>query len=129
MMTQLLCHLIPEFLLQNDWMRLNKENSWLPALAHTLIYQAFFWFLTVNWAVILAIALFHFLSGRLNVARLFCEHVGIGNPPPHEPYYGWWTPPPEYVQFWWTLIVGQVLQLTFNFAALTFIPAVIQVGL
>jgi len=128
-MGQLLCHLVPEFLLQNDWMRLNKTNSWFAALLHTIIYQAFFWLLTGNWVAILVIALYHFLFGRLAIASRYCELVGIGHPPPNEPYYTRWTPPPEYVRFWWVLIVSQVLQLGVNYLALTFIPPVIQMNL
>ena len=35
----LLGHLVGDYLLQNDWMALNKKKKWLPLIIHCLIYS------------------------------------------------------------------------------------------
>ena len=37
-MEQLLCHLVADYWLQNDWMATNKKKKWLPTITGTKDY-------------------------------------------------------------------------------------------
>ena len=45
----LVCHLVGDYLLQNDWMAQGKTSRWGPALAHAASYTLPFLFLTTSW--------------------------------------------------------------------------------
>ena len=45
-MEQLLCHLVADYWLQNDWMATNKKKKWFPAIVHGFIYTLPFLLLT-----------------------------------------------------------------------------------
>lgn len=38
MYTQLLCHLVGDYVLQSSWMANNKTKRWIPAIVHALVY-------------------------------------------------------------------------------------------
>lgn len=41
----LVLHFVGDFLLQSDWMALNKSKQWRPLLLHTVVYSScFIWF-------------------------------------------------------------------------------------
>jgi len=42
-MNWLIGHLVGDFLLQNDWMAINKKSHWLPACVHCLVYTIVVW--------------------------------------------------------------------------------------
>ena len=57
-------HLIGDYLLQNDWMALNKKtNSWACAL-HIVVYLFPFYFTGLLWWQIALIGLQHFIQDR-----------------------------------------------------------------
>ena len=63
-MEQLLCHIFGDFLLQSDWMALNKNKRTIPCLVHVLIYTSVFLLLTVSWKALLVIGVTHFFLDR-----------------------------------------------------------------
>ena len=63
-MTQLLVHLLGDFVLQSDWMAMNKSKRSLPCLVHVLIYTSCFLLLTTSWKVLLVIGATHFILDR-----------------------------------------------------------------
>ena len=70
--SQLLCHMVGDYVLQTDHMALRKRQSWLVALAHGLAYSLPFLLLGPSWAAWLVIALSHALIDRLGLARYVC---------------------------------------------------------
>ena len=66
-MEQILCHLIGDYWLQNDWMALNKKDRWLPAIIHGLIYTIPFIILTRSWVALLVICITHIIIDHTNV--------------------------------------------------------------
>lgn len=60
----LLCHLIPDYLLQTDWMALNKSKNTWNCLVHVLIYTSCFLILTFSWKALLFIGITHFIFDR-----------------------------------------------------------------
>lgn len=72
-MTQLLCHLWGDYILQSDWMAENKTKADLPAVIHALLYSLPFVFfchaahhMAYAWT---AIFMSHFFIDRLRLAR------------------------------------------------------------
>src|SRR5208282_820087 len=68
-MTQLLMHLWGDYILQSDWMALNKTKAWLPAAIHALLYSLAFLLLRPSLGAWCAIFGTHFLIDRFRLAR------------------------------------------------------------
>jgi len=79
-MEQILCHVFGDYILQSDWMALNKNKRTFPCLVHVLLYTAVFLFLTTSWKALLVIGAVHFLLDRfpIIIKRLiwFKNHLG-----------------------------------------------------
>lgn len=67
-MEQLLCHLVGDYLLQNDWMASNKVKSIWVAIVHGLFYTLPFLFLTQDPDVLGVICASHILIDHWRVA-------------------------------------------------------------
>ena len=68
----IVCHLIGDYLLQSDWMALEKTKRSLAALAHVITYTLPFLLLTRSPAALLFIAGTHFVIDRWRLARYVC---------------------------------------------------------
>lgn len=68
-MTQILAHLIGDYLLQSHWMAENKVKAWWPALVHALLYSALFALLAPSVCSWLVIFSTHLLIDRYRLAR------------------------------------------------------------
>lgn len=68
-MEQLLCHLFADFVLQSDWMAMNKSKRSWPCLVHVPIYTSVFLFLTTSWKALLVIGAVHFVLDRCLVEK------------------------------------------------------------
>lgn len=65
-MQQLLVHIFGDYILQSDYLAINKsKNSWV-CLVHVLIYTACFLLLTTSWKALLVIGITHFLLDRFH---------------------------------------------------------------
>lgn len=62
-----LCHLVPDFWFQTDWMALNKGKKSLNCFVHVLIYTACFTMLTLSWKALLFIGATHFILDRWHI--------------------------------------------------------------
>lgn len=88
-MQQLLVHLLGDYVLQSDWMALNKSKKTLPCLVHVLIYTACFLLLTTSWKALLVIGVTHFLLDRFHTPmKRFIWLRGHLNPRLDYPEYG-----------------------------------------
>ena len=63
-MTQLFAHFFGDFVIQTDWMALNKSKRSFPCLVHVLIYTACFLPITTSWKALLLIGVTHFILDR-----------------------------------------------------------------
>lgn len=139
-MTQLLCHLWGDYILQSDWMALNKTKAWLPALAHVSMYCIPFVFLRPSlsaWAVIFGT---HLLIDRFRLARYVVWaknwiapsemrwvreisewHRIPANWPLKECPTGYPPDRPDWMTVWLLIIADNILHLTINFAALKYL--------
>ncbi len=92
-MQQLLVHLLGDFVLQSDWMALNKSKPGkagvIPCLVHVLIYTSCFLILTTSWKALLVIGVTHFILDHWHVIiRRFIWFRGHWNPAFVYPEYG-----------------------------------------
>lgn len=68
---QLVAHAIGDYILQSDWMALNKtQRSW-PAAAHAITYALPFLALSHDWRALVVIVGTHFLIDRWRLIRFF----------------------------------------------------------
>lgn len=63
-MEQILVHILGDFLIQSDYMALNKSKRTIPCLIHVLIYTACFLLLTTSWKALAVIGVTHFILDR-----------------------------------------------------------------
>ena len=66
-MEQLLAHIFGDFVLQSDWMAMNKNKKTLNCLVHVLVYTSVFLLLTSSWKALLVIGGTHFIIDRFPI--------------------------------------------------------------
>ena len=81
-MEQLLCHLFGDYILQSDYMAMNKSKRSLPCIIHVILYTSCFLFLTFSWKALLVIGVTHFILDRWHffIKRMIWlkNHIGPG---------------------------------------------------
>ena len=68
-MEQLILHLTGDYLLQSDWMALNKIKNSRAAATHALVYSLPFLLLQPSWTAWFVIFFTHFLIDRFALAK------------------------------------------------------------
>ena len=67
-----LAHMVGDYLIQNDWMALEKTKRWLPAIAHAVTYGLPFLIITRDpWALAFIVGT-HAVIDRYRLARHVC---------------------------------------------------------
>lgn len=123
-MNPLLCHLWGDYILQSDWMALNKTKAWLPATVHALIYSLTFLLLRPSLAAWLVIFGTHLLIDRFRLARYVVWAKNWAGPNlSWEMCKATGYPPsrPEWMTVWLLIIADNVLHLTINSLALRYL--------
>lgn len=147
-MQQLLCHIFGDYILQSDWMALNKSKRTLPCLVHVLTYTLTFLFLTTSWKALLVIGGVHFILDRfpIIIKRLIwlknhigptgcfvpfskCQGTGyydnIVNEVTDKPYtkevIDGFAPRLNYITIWLYIITDNFLHLLTNYLALKYL--------
>ena len=64
MLNPYVAHLVGDFIIQNDWMALNKKRNSFACLVHILVYLLPFLFCGLRWWQIALIGLQHFAQDR-----------------------------------------------------------------
>ena len=83
-MNPIVAHLVGDFILQNEWMAVNKKQSSLICTIHVLVYLLPFLFCNLCWWQICFIGIQHFLQDRTGFVfwwihfwkRVPKEHLG-----------------------------------------------------
>lgn len=140
-MTQLLCHLWGDYILQSDWMANNKTRAWIPAIIHAALYATVFLFCRPSWRAFLIIFATHALIDRSRLARYvvwaknwlgpwetkwIAEISEFHTIPPNWAWKecgktGYSPDRPEWLTVWLLIIADNVLHLTINFLALRYL--------
>lgn len=76
-MEWLIGHLVGDYLLQNDWMALNKKKSTVHCVVHVLLYCTAVYAFTgwPLWAMAVTFAC-HFIQDRTSIVRWYMSRVG-----------------------------------------------------
>ena len=117
-MEQLLCHLVGDFWLQNDYMALNKKLDFRIALLHSVMYTLPFLFLTRNLLALAIICISHALIdgthivNHLNQIKNWNFKHGSGYDEETRPMWIW---------VWLLIIQDNSLHLIINYLTLRFI--------
>ncbi len=138
---QLLAHFWGDYILQSDWMALNKSRENKPCLVHVTLYTLCFLFVTTSWKALLVIWLTHFWIDRFGLARYLVwakNHMGpIVSPASQNeaPVYwnsrypswemckktGYEDARPMWITVWLTIVADNTLHVTCNYLAITFL--------
>lgn len=112
---QLLAHLVGDYVLQSEWMAINKARSTFAALVHVVCYTLPFVVLTQNPHALVLIAGTHFVIDRFGIARYICTARNFLCP------IGMWpavrahsTSTPPWLETMLTIIVDNTMHLVIN---------------
>ena len=120
-MEQLLLHLFGDFVVQNDWMAMNKKkkgwNGFLACFVHTLTYSLPFLLIT-NWLAFLVIWWTHFIIDRTKIIDHFIKWK---NRAPDIKNFGFHHERPLFVSVWIYIFVDNTFHLIINYLAIKYI--------
>ena len=70
-------HLVGDYLLQNDWMALNKKKASFPCAVHCLVWSLCVWALA-SWPAWTLVPMFvlHFIQDRTDIVKWWMDHKG-----------------------------------------------------
>lgn len=126
----LLCHLVGDYVLQDDWMARNKTKSWFVAGVHAFSYTLAYLWLTQSLFTLLIIGVTHLLIDRFRLARFVV--YGRNRLLPGGYVHPWSDcavtgsldedkgGPPAWLAVWVMIIVDNTMHLLINWWALTF---------
>ena len=117
--TQLVAHLVGDYLLQSDWMASEKTKRSLPALCHVATYGIPFLLLSPSLLAMLVILSTHFCIDRFRLAR----YVGwIKNGPWHPlTATGYGEDRPVWLAVWLLIITDNIMHVLINGLALHYL--------
>lgn len=108
-MELLLCHLVGDYVLQNQWMADNKTKSWFPAIVHALVYMIPFLFVTQSPIALLVIFGTHAVIDRYRLAKYWCQFYRIGRGAP------------DWLAVWLLILVDNTFHLIINYTCVTYL--------
>lgn len=120
-MDQLIFHGIGDYLIQNDWMALNKKKpgwtGFFACLIHTVTYSLPFLFIT-SWKAVLVIWATHFILDRWHIVDWFlaCRNLvfNIEN-------FGFSKERPLFITIWLYIITDNIFHLICNYLAIKYL--------
>ena len=124
-MLQLILHLIGDYLLQSDWMALNKTKCSEAAAAHALTYSLPFLIMEPSLAAFSVICGTHFLIDRYALAKKVAVIKNYLAPRRYwlkrenTSQFGYCKKTPDFLAMWLLIITDNTLHLAINYFALT----------
>jgi hypothetical protein len=124
--SQLICHLIGDYILQSHWMASDKTKSHLPAAVHATVYTSVFLFLTFSIPALLVIGVTHFFIDRFRLARYVCWYKNYIAPRSAWPQgqitaTGYADSVPVWLSTWLLIITDNAMHLIINGLALYYL--------
>ena len=121
-MTQLILHLVGDYLLQTSWMADNKTKRHWPAFVHAVVYSLPFLLLEPSLSAFLVILITHFFIDRYRLARFvaFAKNK-VTTPSLHWEdcsQTGYHKDSPAWLSVWLLIITDNTMHLIINFCAL-----------
>lgn len=126
-MSELLAHLIGDYVLQNHWMANTKTRSWVAALVHAALYTLPFFFLTQDVLALAVICGTHAVIDRYRLASYWVNFWGVGVEGKVVPFFRYMRgvygqpvePAPPFLGVWLLIIVDNTIHLTINHLVLS----------
>jgi hypothetical protein len=118
---QLVAHAIGDYILQSDWMAMNKRRALWVALVHAAAYSLPFLLFRPSLAALAVILLSHALIDRYGIARyvVWAKNLMGGTPPWRECTATGYPPDrPVWMTVWLMITADNCLHVLINGAAL-----------
>jgi hypothetical protein len=118
-----LAHLTGDYLLQSDWMALEKTKRWWPAIAHGVTYTLPYALVTQSVVALLVIASTHVVIDRYRLARYVCWAKNLLAPKRYRyPWRecaatGYHESRPAWMAVWLMIAADNTMHLAINAAA------------
>lgn len=113
-MSELLCHLCGDYLLQNDWLADRKLKSIWVAILHAFLYSLPFLLLTRSPPALLIILSTHAIIDRYRIAAQFTKFANWK----FDGDNGFSADRPAWLTTWLIIIIDNTMHLTINHFAL-----------
>ena len=121
-MEQLLLHLVGDYVIQNDWMALNKKiNNWKGEFAcqlHSITYTLPFLLLTTNWKSLFLIYASHYILDRNDIVTTLLSLKNTGKW--KNDNFGFNKTRPKFITIWLNIITDNTIHLVINYLILRF---------
>lgn len=125
--SQLMAHMVGDYLLQSDWMAQNKTNAAFPAIAHAVTYSIPFLFFEPSAMAIAFIIGTHYLIDRYRLARYVVYAKNRLSPPSEWLRWndckttGYASDRPLWLSVWLLIIADNILHVLLNAIALSYL--------
>lgn len=122
-----LAHFVGDYLLQSDWMALEKTKRWWPAIAHALTYGLPFLVVTRSIPALAVIVVTHALIDHWRLARYVVWAKNLIAPKRYRyPWAecvatGYHQDRPPWMAVWLMIIADNTLHTVINVAAITWL--------
>jgi len=120
-MEQLILHAIGDYLIQNDWMALNKKKpTWKGTLTcqiHCITYSLPFLFIG-SWQAVGIIYVTHYIIDRFHIIEWF---LAVKNGVFHTKNFGFRMERPTIITVWLYIIVDNIFHIICNYLALKYL--------
>lgn len=119
----ILAHLVGDYLIQSDWMALEKTKRWFPAVAHGLTYMLPYILVTQSITALLIIGGTHIVIDRYRLARQVVWVKNFVGPKRYRyPWAecratGYHESNPVWMAVWLMIIADNTIHLLINTAA------------
>ena len=129
--SQIIAHLVGDYIFQSHWMATNKTSKWYAAMFHTLTYLIPFLLLQPSLLAFLVMGGSHYLIDRYRLARYVCRWKNVlGDPTTlawenkaqeYNTDTGYHKDTPPWLAFWLLVITDNIIHVLINGAALTYL--------
>ncbi len=126
-MLQLILHLIGDYLLQSDWMALNKTKCSKAAAAHAVTYSLPFLLICPSAEAFLVICITHFFIDRFRLARYVVFAKSRLGPKRYWHKWedcketGYHKDVPQWLSLWLLVACDNTIHLLINYMALEYL--------
>lgn len=119
-----MAHMVGDYLIQNDWMAIEKTAHWWPAIAHAVTYGLPFLLITQSPAALAVIVGTHAVIDRYRLARHVVWFKNQLAPYPFRPPHtstGHFDDRPVWLTTWLLIIADNVIHMLINVAAVVWL--------
>lgn len=119
-----MAHMVGDYLIQSDWMAVEKTRRWWPAIAHAVTYGLPFLLVTQSPAALAVIVGTHAVIDRYRLARHVVWLKNQLAPYPFRPPHtatGHFDDRPVWLSTWLLIIADNVIHMLFNVGAVVWL--------